>query len=84
MYQIEISVSTQKVINQLERKIRFRVLRRIESLAFNPRPHGVIKLQGVSNGYRIRSGDYRILYEIQDDQLLVLIVKVAHRRESYR
>ena len=60
-----------------------RILTRIEALADNPRPPGCEKLSGLPR-YRIRQGLYRIVYEIQDDVLLVLVVKVGHRRDVYR
>jgi mRNA interferase RelE/StbE len=53
-------------------------------LAENPRPHGVESLAGEKGLYRIRASDYRIVYQIRDDALLVLIVRIGHRREVYR
>jgi mRNA interferase RelE/StbE len=60
-----------------------RLLARIQALAENPRPPGCEKLSGLPR-YRIRQGVYRIVYEIRDDVLLVLVVKVGHRRDVYR
>ena len=60
-----------------------RIIESIRSLADNPRPHGMKKLTNQEQ-YRIRQGDYRIMYSIQDDDALVHITKVAHRREIYR
>jgi len=54
------------------------------ALEENPRPHGVIKLKGAKNRYRIRVGDYRIVYEIDDEASEVIILRIRHRRESYR
>ncbi len=71
-------------LKRLPREVLARVSRKIASLAEDPYPPGVEKLSGSENSYRIRVGDYRILYTIQDRILLVLIVKVRHRRESYR
>jgi mRNA interferase RelE/StbE len=56
----------------------------INALADNPRPPGVQKLSAEDNVYRLRAGDYRVLYQIVDRQLLVLVVRVRHRREVYR
>ena len=56
----------------------------MDALAENPRPHGIKKLVGEDDTYRIRVGAYRILYQIQDEILLVLVVKIAPRREAYR
>ena len=61
-----------------------RLRTRIDSLADNPRPPDTKKLSGAEELYRIRVGDYRVLYAIQDKVLLVLVVKVGHRREVYR
>ena len=60
-----------------------RILKRIEGLADDPRPEGCEKLTDRER-YRIRQGDYRIVYEVQDDARIVTVVKIAHRREAYR
>ncbi|MEA5505602.1 type II toxin-antitoxin system RelE/ParE family toxin [Halotia wernerae UHCC 0503] len=57
---------------------------KLEELALEPRPDGVVKLEGAASLYRVRLGKYRIVYQIQDELLLVTVVKVAHRREVYR
>jgi len=56
----------------------------MEALTRNPRPHGVKKLSGEQNLYRIRAGDYRIIYQIRDKELVVLVLKLGHRRDVYR
>jgi mRNA interferase RelE/StbE len=60
-----------------------RILATIDSLSEDPRPEGVEKLSGLER-YRVRQGDYRISYEIRDDEVIVVVVKVAHRKEVYR
>ena len=60
-----------------------RILGRIEALRDDPRPPGSVKLSGMEY-YRVRQGDYRIVYEIQDDILVIVVVKIGHRREIYR
>jgi mRNA interferase RelE/StbE len=60
-----------------------RLLERIDALRDEPRPHGSVKLSG-REYYRVRQGNYRISYEIQDAQLVVIVIKVGHRREVYR
>lgn len=67
----------------LPSQIQQRLKSKIDSLATTPRPHGSEKLSGADLLYRIRVGDYRI-YAVEDDRLLVLVVKVGHRREIYR
>lgn len=61
-----------------------RLVSLVQSLSEDPRPSGVRKLKGAERSYRIRSGDYRIVYEIQDDALIVVIVRVRHRKDVYR
>jgi mRNA interferase RelE/StbE len=60
-----------------------RILATIDSLSEDPRPEGVEKLSGLER-YRVRQGDYRIIYEIRDDEVIVVVVKVGHRKEVYR
>lgn len=60
-----------------------RILSRVKGLANNPRPEGSQKLSGQSDRYRIRQGNYRIIYFIEDERLVVVVVKVGHRREVY-
>jgi mRNA interferase RelE/StbE len=60
-----------------------KVLERVDSLATNPRPPGSVKLSG-KEYYRVRQGDYRIVYEILDDRLIIVVIKVGHRREVYK
>lgn len=77
-----------KVLKALEKipiRDRRRIVRRIGALAGNPFPDGAKKLQGKKRDFfRIRSGDYRVVYQAEQERLLVLVVRVAHRREVYR
>jgi len=83
-YKILIKTSAVKEIEKIaNRTERRRVVRRIEGLADDPRPRGCEKLAG-EDRYRIRQGDYRIVYSVEDDVLIVHIVKVGHRRDVYR
>ncbi len=83
-YEIELKRSaTQEIRKIRDHRSRRRILERIEQLAEDPRPPGSVKLTG-SDYYRIRTGDYRIVYEIRDKVLVVIIVRVGHRREEYR
>ena len=61
-----------------------RIRRAIDALAAMPRPAGVVKMHGSEGYYRLRVGDYRVVYEIEDDVLTVLVVRIGHRREVYR
>lgn len=67
-----------------QKRDRRRVVRRIGTLADDPRPPGCEKLVGPGNRYRVREGRYRIVYTIEDAQLVVWVVKVGHRKEVYR
>jgi mRNA interferase RelE/StbE len=64
--------------------VQKRLCQRIDALADNPRPAGVVKLSGSDDIYRVRIGDYRIIYEIQDIGLIVLVLKIGHRRAVYK
>jgi mRNA interferase RelE/StbE len=63
---------------------RQRLVARIEALGNNPRPSGCEKLAGYAGGYRVRQGDYRMVYTVDDAERLIVIVKIGHRREVYR
>ncbi len=83
-YKILYRASVRREMRRLDAATAKRVDAAILALAENPRPSGCVRLSGQLHLWRIRVGDYRILYEIQDRQLIVLIVSVAHRREVYR
>ncbi|HLD22872.1 MAG TPA: type II toxin-antitoxin system RelE/ParE family toxin [Sulfuricurvum sp.] len=82
-YKIEIKKSAAKEIENLPSIVLKRVVSHIQELGSNPRPIGCKKLSG-DEKYRLRVGDYRILYEIEDAIVTVYVVKVAHRKEVYR
>lgn len=82
-YKLVFKKSVEKDLRAFPRQDVRRVLRRIRDLADEPRPHGCEKLSGKER-YRVRQGVYRILYEIRDEELVVSVVKVGHRREVYR
>jgi mRNA interferase RelE/StbE len=82
-HRIEITPSAAKELSRIPRKNLRRIVARIQALADDPRPPGSRKLCAQEN-YRIRQGDYRVLYQIEDDVLVVYVVKIAHRRDVYR
>lgn len=82
-YKIEIKKSAVKEIDRLPQRDIKSILDKIASLADDPRPHDCKKLSNQEK-YRVRCGDYRILYMIEDDVLIVYVVKVGHRRDVYR
>jgi len=81
-YSIRITKPAQKELDKLSDKLAEPILHAIADLAFDPRPHGYKKLKGL-NGYRIRVGDYRIIYQIIDTILLVKVINVGHRKDIY-
>ena len=83
-YEIRIKASALKAIKKLGKQIRGRIVARIVELADDPRPRGCTGLSGPGPFYRVRVGDYRIIYEVEDDVLVVLVLKVGHRRDVYR
>jgi mRNA interferase RelE/StbE len=83
-YQVEITREALRALSKLDKPIRRRVQSAIDELQADPRPHGAIALQGLSGAYRIRIGDYRVIYTINDDKLVVVVVDLGHRREIYR
>jgi mRNA interferase RelE/StbE len=83
-YQIEITREALRALSKLDKPIRRRVQSAIDALEADPRPHGTIALQGLRGAYRIRIGDYRVIYTINDDQLVVVVVDLGHRSEVYR
>jgi mRNA interferase RelE/StbE len=82
-YRIVVTSAARRAINHLEVSIKTRILARIDTLASNPRPPGAIKLEG-QQSYRVRVGDYRIVYMVEDEIVTVTIIRVGHRREVYR
>lgn len=83
-YRIEFKRSAEKEFRKLDRKTRRRVARKIDGLANEPRPAQVEKLAGSENRYRIRIGDIRMIYQIEDRVLLILILRIRDRKDVYR
>lgn len=82
-YRIEFAKSAEKDLRKIDRSMIPRLLAEIESLETNPRPDGVRKLVGSERTYRIRIGQYRVVYEIEDDRLILFVVPIAHRKDAY-
>lgn len=82
-YSIEILRSAQKQLAKIEGKDRERIVEAIRGLSSDPRPQGVTKLTG-RPAWRIRVGDHRVIYEIDDNAVQILVVRIRHRREAYR
>jgi mRNA interferase RelE/StbE len=83
-YSVTFAAAAKRQFDKLPRPAQQRLGAVIAQLAEDPRPAGAVKLSGEEGLYRVRGGDYRAVYRIEDARLLVLIVKVGHRREVYR
>lgn len=82
-YRIEFTSSARKQFKALPAQVLPRIDRAILALRDDPRPPGVVKMQGFEKLWRIRVGDYRVVYEIRDQILLVLVVRLGHRKDVY-
>ena len=82
-YTVEFKTSARKVFDSLQGAIQTRISAVVDDLEENPRPSGCKKLKGRDNTYRIRVGDYRIVYEVHDAVLFVLVIGVGHRSKVY-
>ena len=84
MYRVLLERSAERDLGRLSSEVHGRVIVAIQSLAANPRPPGCRKLAGSKSDWRIRVGDYRVIYEIADAIRVVRVNRVRHRREVYR
>jgi mRNA interferase RelE/StbE len=82
MYQIEVTRAAQRDLSSLPKSVFKRVDAKIQSLSEEPHPRGSKKLE--DNLFRVRVGDYRIIYQVISDRIVIVIVRVRHRREVYR
>ena len=83
-YRVTICRSARKELEQLDSILLERIFPKIEALAENPYPPGCLKIQGQKNLWRIRVGDYRVIYSVYDEEKLVDIIAVRHRNKAYR
>jgi mRNA interferase RelE/StbE len=82
-YRLVIAKQAKKTLEKLDARSLNRVRIALDLLAENPRPPKSLKLSGM-DGYRVRVGDYRILYEIQDELIIVFVFRIAHQRDAYK
>ena len=82
-YKICIKPSAVKELKKIPKKVLQKVVEKIKGLAFDPRPPGCEKLSSEER-FRIRQGDYRIVYTIEDEKLIVIVVKIGYRRDDYK
>ena len=83
-YEVQFSARALKELEKLPRQEQQRIVIRAEHLAINPHPPGSQKVHGRRELFRVRIGDYRVVYDVQDDVLTVMVVRVGHRRDVYR
>ena len=83
-YTLIVPARVQRQLDRLPDSMYDRVAPAISALADNPRPVGCVKLAGTAREYRIRIGDYRVRYEIRDDESTVIVVRCEHRKDVYR
>ncbi len=83
-YEVRIAKRAAKSLVSLERRDQQRIRAAIELLAEDPRPPACVAMRGEHSVYRVRVGDYRIVYEVRDEVLLIQVVRIGHKREVYR
>ena len=83
MYAVELLPSAARALSNLEPAVRRRIARRIDRLAAEPRGSGAVMLRGADDVWRARVGDDRILYRVEDERFVVLVIRIAHRGEVY-
>ncbi len=83
-YTVEFSRHAARALRKLPHAIQDNIKIRLRELEVNPRPLDAVKMKGYDRAFRIREGDYRIVYEVHDRVLLVLVLRVGHRKEVYR
>ena len=83
-YNILISATAEKVLKKIPKKDRIRIVQLIQTLAISPVPQGARKLMYEQNIYRVRQGNYRVIYELKNKKLIILILKIGHRKDIYR
>ncbi len=83
VYEVLLSKAARKQLYTLPVFVHNKIIEDISALTSSPRPPGCIKLKGYKNAWRIRVGDYRVIYEIQDQVLLVIVIAIGHRKNIY-
>jgi mRNA interferase RelE/StbE len=83
-YRVTLAPAAARQLRKFDAQVRRRIQAALELLATDPRPPAATRLVGGSGEWRVRTGDYRIVYEIHDEELLVLVLRMGHRRDVYR
>lgn len=82
-YRVEFAKRAEKELRRLDKRYIPRIIAAAEKLAIDPRPAGSKKLVGADHTYRIRVGDYRVIYELEDNKLIVSVIRIRHRQSAY-
>jgi mRNA interferase RelE/StbE len=82
-WQVQIERKAQKALKKIPDPYKSNIIEAIDSLTNEPRPHNCTKLKGASNLWRVRVSSYRIVYQIHDEKLLVLVIRIGHRSDVY-
>lgn len=83
-YKILWKISAKKELKKLDKKEIPKIIKEVENLSSNPYPNNHKKLQGSENSYRIRIGNYRVIYSIYNNELIIQIIKIGHRKDIYK
>ncbi|MGR9053734.1 MAG: type II toxin-antitoxin system RelE family toxin [Gammaproteobacteria bacterium] len=83
-YRIEIKPRAIKQLRKLPSAVLAKVSKQIDNLSENPRPDGCKKLSGTEHSYRVRVGDYRVVYSVFDKRLIIQVIKIGHRKDIYK
>ncbi len=83
-YSIEFTPAALRDLESQPRDSQRRIAKKIDSLAQNPRPAGAVAIKGGAGLLRLRIGTYRVIYKVEDDRLVILVIRIGHRREVYR
>ena len=83
-FRLEYRSSVKKELQKLNKNDRVAIVHKIELLKKNPKPEGSAKLKGSSNLFRMRHGDYRVIYQVNKDILIIIIIRIGHRRDIYK
>jgi len=83
-YKIELSESVQKSLKRIPKKDVSKIIEKIQIIGINPFPEGCRKLKDLHDVYRVRQGKYRIIYEVYENKLIVIVLKIGHRKDIYK
>jgi len=82
-YTLELSPASQRQLKKLPKQLQLTIIQKLEDLKTTPLPVGIKKLSGIDNLYRLRIGDYRVIYQVEHKILLILVLKIGDRKEVY-